>query len=176
MAVVTMATVTSDGGLARLIDRFGRPARSTTGCDAGAKLSQCTHGACSYASECKCTMRVQSHLVLGYRCGVFGGESETIDHLFRLCSTSYATWLCVVIQPSRAHEFFSMEFMDWLRYNITSNAFVVSNDVEWPLLFGLVLWSLWLNYNRLIVDMQNAGNEFVLMMSRHMNGEYNFTS
>ncbi|KAL4334394.1 hypothetical protein GQ457_07G013410 [Hibiscus cannabinus] len=86
--------------------------------------------------------RVRRHFSNDMRCGVCGLDVESIDHLFRKCPPAISLWSSLV-RPGDLSAFLSMEFLDWLRFNLTQSSNFHQRFQHWDLLFGSILWALW---------------------------------
>ncbi|KAK8990417.1 hypothetical protein V6N11_009119 [Hibiscus sabdariffa] len=49
----------------------------------------------------------------------------------------------------------SLDTMEWIRGNLSSNSSFAVDSVNWDLQFGAILWSLWRRCNAMIFDPEN---------------------
>ncbi|KAK8606937.1 hypothetical protein V6N13_052689 [Hibiscus sabdariffa] len=119
-------------------------------------------------------LRVHHNMVWDDHCGVCGGHSETLDHLFQFCPMTYATWLCVV-KSDHLSVFFEQPLLVWLKENLSSTETYDAWSCDWSQAFGSIVWSLWLNMNSLVFDPDFIGTDSVLGRSRWLVESYNLT-
>ncbi|KAK8492328.1 hypothetical protein V6N11_066139 [Hibiscus sabdariffa] len=94
-------------------------------------------------------VRFQRHLTTDPQCSAFGEEVETIDHLLWHCPSSYTLW-CSLVQPEYFDRFFSLSFKDWIFSNLSNSGQYAQGDAQWDLLFGSLVWILWLRRNEFL--------------------------
>lgn len=79
-------------------------------------------------------------------CPVCGHVVEDTLHVLRDCLAVNEVWEQVVPR-SPATGFFNSNLFDWLVSNLQSHKFMVSTEVRWASLFGLIGWHIWKNRN-----------------------------
>ncbi|KAK8979333.1 hypothetical protein V6N11_000482 [Hibiscus sabdariffa] len=98
--------------------------------------------------------RVRRHLSNCSRCEACGAALESIYHIFRGCPIAVAVWKGL-IKRDKWVEFMSLDTMEWIRGNLSSNSSFAVDSVDWDLRFGAILWCLWLRRYAMIFDPEN---------------------
>ncbi|KAK8620690.1 hypothetical protein V6N13_067156 [Hibiscus sabdariffa] len=98
--------------------------------------------------------RVRRHLSNCARCKACGAAVESTHHIFRGCPIAVAVWKGL-IKRDKWMELMSLDTMEWIRGNLSSNSSFAIDSVDWDLRFGAILWSLWLRRNAMIFDSEN---------------------
>ncbi|KAK8693400.1 hypothetical protein V6N13_070984 [Hibiscus sabdariffa] len=98
--------------------------------------------------------RVRRHLSSCSRCEACGAALESIYHIFCGCPIAVAVWKGL-IKRDKWVEFMSLDTMEWIRGNLSSNSSFAVDSVDWDLRFGAILWSLWRRRNAMIFDPEN---------------------
>ncbi|KAE8709087.1 Protein transport protein Sec61 subunit alpha isoform 2 [Hibiscus syriacus] len=89
--------------------------------------------------------RVFRHFTTDDKCAVCQKDVEDDNHEFRGCPRTMTIWSAFV-RADRLNDFLAMDFNSWLVINLTNASFVY--DVrDWNLLFGSLLWYIWLDRN-----------------------------
>ncbi|KAK9020379.1 hypothetical protein V6N11_010403 [Hibiscus sabdariffa] len=57
---------------------------------------------------------------------------------------------------------------EWLGFNLKKSDFALGYSVEWPMLFGTLLWLLWKNRNRCIFELLEPSNVSILASGRRL--------
>ncbi|KAK2446428.1 hypothetical protein QL285_017240 [Trifolium repens] len=73
---------------------------------------------------------------------------ETIMHMLRDCEDAQNYWNQFITEDNWA-KFFSLGLYAWLEWNISNNHIGASNTY-WPTFFGVSVWSLWKDRNKLV--------------------------
>ncbi|KAK8606789.1 hypothetical protein V6N13_052546 [Hibiscus sabdariffa] len=97
-------------------------------------------------------------------------DVENLDHLFRWCPSAHAAWLSLV-KPDCLIEFFELEFAAWLERNILHPEYFARAETDWSVLFGAVLWSIWLHRNKRIFDPSDIDKEPIVVHARRLTTE-----
>ncbi|KAK8604096.1 hypothetical protein V6N13_096559 [Hibiscus sabdariffa] len=109
--------------------------------------------------------RVRRYIVVDNRCGVCGDIAESIDTLFRWCSIAATVWISLV-KPYKFDEFIHMDRLVWLQVNLTRPYYFARDPDHWDMLFGAVIWKLWLNRKQLIFESCNTDSRPIIDLSR----------
>ncbi|KAK9017640.1 hypothetical protein V6N11_080116 [Hibiscus sabdariffa] len=115
------------------------------------------------------------HLTSDVRCGIYGRDTKSLDHLFRFYLMASLVWRCVVWRD-RWVEFCTMPFKDWLGFNLAKSNLADSNREEWPQLFAYILWLIWKHRNSLVFDSDFFRTEPILVTARRLLHEYKSAS
>lgn len=81
-------------------------------------------------------------------CPICNFAAESILHLLRDCPQVWAFWDSFS-PPIHSNLFFGANLSDWLKINCTSHK-VVGIGISWGIIFPFGVWSLWLQWNRVI--------------------------
>ena len=76
--------------------------------------------------------------------------NEDIIHVLRDCIAAIYVWVCLVPREI-VSIFFRMGFDNWFLYNLKSKV-KFSNDIAWPVIFGMACWFLWQRRNKELFD------------------------
>lgn len=71
------------------------------------------------------------------------GQEESVMHLLRDCLSMRKAWRSL-IEPSKAHLFFSLQSEEWIRWNFNNEVGrEFMKKVPWSTLFGYLCWDIW---------------------------------
>ncbi|KAE8714290.1 hypothetical protein F3Y22_tig00110198pilonHSYRG00127 [Hibiscus syriacus] len=105
--------------------------------------------------------RVRRHLTTRENCEVCGASVESTYHLFREYPTALAIWSNLV-KTDKLIEFLELGSKDWIRLNLEQPKRFTKVPEGWDILFGSILWSLWLSRNARIFNPESTHMESVL--------------
>ncbi|KAE8684401.1 hypothetical protein F3Y22_tig00111131pilonHSYRG00159 [Hibiscus syriacus] len=109
------------------------------------------------------------HFTSDTGCFVCTNGTETIDHVLMYCPPALAIWNDL-IKNDKLHEFFNLDFRDWIGQNITTGAGFAKNQHDWDLLFVAIIWNLWCFLNSVVFYNEDMYNGSILNQSCHLAG------
>ncbi|KAK8508446.1 hypothetical protein V6N12_020227 [Hibiscus sabdariffa] len=104
--------------------------------------------------------RVRRHNANSAACVACGDVVEDLDHLLRHCEVK-VFWTSIV-RHDRLVEFLSLPYPGWVRINLQDLLYFSNSDPDWDILFGDILWKLWLFRNRRNSDLDNELSDIVM--------------
>lgn len=81
-------------------------------------------------------------------------QPESILHVLRDCECVLQLWEKLV-NPDEWHKFASLGLMEWLLFNFTAPNIGIG-DSNWPILFGTMLYMLWIDRNHFVFSERSA--------------------
>ncbi|KAK8572704.1 hypothetical protein V6N12_028751 [Hibiscus sabdariffa] len=114
--------------------------------------------------------RARQHLIDFTGCVTCCAALEDLDHLLRLCPIPQLICSSLVRQY-RVHEFFTLPISVWVRVNFQNPRYFSASESDWDILFGAILWNLWLFRNRRIFDPESDQIDNVMSCSRRLRDE-----
>ncbi|KAK9013943.1 hypothetical protein V6N11_005118 [Hibiscus sabdariffa] len=103
-------------------------------------------------------------------CPVCACPVEDLHHLLRACPVASSIWRRC-IRPDRLDVFMRMEIKDWILVNLSTGGGFVLDIADWDVLFGLILWNLWLRRNAVAFCVINESHESVFEASLRLQRE-----
>ncbi|KAK9041425.1 hypothetical protein V6N11_016527 [Hibiscus sabdariffa] len=104
----------------------------------------CYHGSILTNGE-----RQRRHLTEDPSCTICGAVNEDVSHVLRECFVARSLWSRLV-KIERLEEFLRMKFCKWLILNVRQPDYFPVHGVDWDVLFGSLLWCLWLKRNNFV--------------------------
>ncbi|KAE8705555.1 hypothetical protein F3Y22_tig00110422pilonHSYRG00069 [Hibiscus syriacus] len=90
--------------------------------------------------------RVRRHFSSVSNCTCCMASIEDIDHVLRSCPLAFTIWVDV-IKREKLNEFMTMDIKSWLMYNLGDPGYFVHAVEHWDIMFGAIVWNIWLNRN-----------------------------
>lgn len=87
---------------------------------------------------------------------------ETILHTLRECTKARQVWVEIILHAWRS-SFFNKDLRAWMLQNITERKF---RGVSWNLLFGFVIWNLWICRNKAILTEDSRSEDVSILCHR----------
>ncbi|KAE8697765.1 hypothetical protein F3Y22_tig00110610pilonHSYRG00297 [Hibiscus syriacus] len=84
-------------------------------------------------------------------CDIFGVTVEDIDHVLRKCPPAFHVW-SVMVHPDSLNEFLYADLVEWIITNLNRKVKLANSCENWDLLFGLIIWNLWLSRNAKVFE------------------------
>ncbi|KAE8669138.1 hypothetical protein F3Y22_tig00112254pilonHSYRG00076 [Hibiscus syriacus] len=85
------------------------------------------------------------------KCPLCTESVEDTNHLLRLCPSVFGVWSAVINQD-RLQEFLHMEMKDWITMNLKNSREFTGQIQNWDILFGAIIWNIWLQRNAIAFD------------------------
>ncbi|KAK8715693.1 hypothetical protein V6N13_043021 [Hibiscus sabdariffa] len=86
--------------------------------------------------------------------------------IFMCCTHSIAGWL-LLIKGDKLDAFLSMKLSEWIGMIITNRSSFAKDPHDWDLLFGVVVWNLWLFQNVMAFGIEDKNSGAILKHSKH---------
>ncbi|KAL4361589.1 hypothetical protein GQ457_04G005650 [Hibiscus cannabinus] len=99
-------------------------------------------------------------------CLVCAFPVEDIHHVLRSCSVALAVGRSC-IRSDRFEEFLQMEVKNWLLINLGNGGGFVLDITNWNMLFGSILWNIWLRMG--LKTAVKAGLSHIMVESDNLN-------
>ncbi|KAE8676704.1 hypothetical protein F3Y22_tig00111582pilonHSYRG00728 [Hibiscus syriacus] len=100
-------------------------------------------------------------------CHVCGASVEDLNHIIRLFPPASLVWR-ELIKVDRLSDFLSPNLVDWVSNNLTApSRFAIDHD-DYELLFGTILWNLWLAQNFKVFETPMDNGSSVIDRSKHL--------
>ncbi|KAL4379322.1 hypothetical protein GQ457_02G038790 [Hibiscus cannabinus] len=90
--------------------------------------------------------RVRRHFSLDSSCPSCGYSIEDVDHVLRHCPLAYSIWENH-IKPTVFNDFMNFPIKAWIVRNLTHANLFTDSPEDWDILFGALLWNIWLTRN-----------------------------
>ncbi|KAK8622299.1 hypothetical protein V6N13_117221 [Hibiscus sabdariffa] len=87
-----------------------------------------------------------------------------ISHVLRTCPNAISVWYSL-IRHDQMQRFLSMSIREWILENLRSPE-KFSTAASWELLFGAVLWNIWLARNAVVFDSSSCLSNPIIQSSR----------
>ncbi|KAL4309548.1 hypothetical protein GQ457_01G023090 [Hibiscus cannabinus] len=110
--------------------------------------------------------RVETHITNSAACVACGAVVEDLDHLLRHCEVK-VFWTSIVRHDCLV-EFLSLPYPGWVHINLQDRLYFSNSDPDWDILFGDILWNLWLFHNMRTIDLDNELSDIVMGYSREL--------
>lgn len=93
-------------------------------------------------------------------CPVCKTDTESIENALRDCPAVQSFWnsFSPPIHPSL---FYGINIIDWLRLNCQSSCKCGVSEIDWGVIFPMVVWSIWLRRNNMAFE--RLGNHIYLL-------------
>ncbi|KAL4278188.1 hypothetical protein GQ457_03G036380 [Hibiscus cannabinus] len=92
--------------------------------------------------------RLRRHFTNIGSCPLCGFELEDVNHVLRTCPNVISIWYSLIRQD-QMQRFLSMPLREWVLENLKAPE-RFSTAASWELLFGAVLWNIWLARNAVV--------------------------
>ncbi|KAE8717106.1 hypothetical protein F3Y22_tig00110059pilonHSYRG00042 [Hibiscus syriacus] len=116
--------------------------------------------------------RARRHLTSQTKCEACGAAEESIHHIFRECPIAYTIWQSLIRQEKMT-ELMETEIKQWIYINIDKPEQFIRDAEDWDLLFGSIIWSIWLHRNNNIFGSLMEDNVATLkQMDKTRHGKY----
>ncbi|KAK8574208.1 hypothetical protein V6N13_097197 [Hibiscus sabdariffa] len=90
--------------------------------------------------------RMRRHVADDSSCKLCGAAMEDTYHILRSCSMVIPIWM-EFIRPEKMVSFFGLNIHDWLLANLGQDPLFARIHLQWDLLFGALIWNIWLQRN-----------------------------
>ncbi|XP_039062992.1 uncharacterized protein LOC120207625 [Hibiscus syriacus] len=100
-------------------------------------------------------------------CTICGAAVESSSHIFRDCIEARSVWN-IVVKPELIDDFLSIDLVNWIETNLRHPTYYPIDAENWEILFGLVIWNLWMRRNRMIFDRGFMVADSVLQQSKRL--------
>jgi hypothetical protein len=85
-------------------------------------------------------------------------DTESTAHVLRDCEVATEVWNHFV-SDNKWSRFFSVGFHVWLKDNLDDK------NGDWPIIFGVVCWSLWCHGNKVVFQLEFDSTNYVIYSS-----------
>ncbi|KAL4377111.1 hypothetical protein GQ457_02G015370 [Hibiscus cannabinus] len=109
--------------------------------------------------------RVRRHTASDSSCVVCGDAIECIDHILRCCPPAVFVWT-ELIKPNQLDEFLEMDLCLWVATNNSDVSRFPIRTLNWDIMFGNILWNLWLARNATVFNSPSQDCQGVIERSR----------
>ncbi|GLU17301.1 hypothetical protein SLE2022_336770 [Rubroshorea leprosula] len=82
---------------------------------------------------------------------------ETIDHIFKTCSSSVSLWNDIL--PGAIVSNDDTPFLQWLRNNSARSDDALTTPVAWGTLFSFIIWGIWIFRNHVLYRHENINTQ-----------------
>ncbi|KAE8680582.1 Calcium-dependent protein kinase 7 [Hibiscus syriacus] len=111
--------------------------------------------------------RKRRHITGNNSCTVCFASVEDTNHLLRTCPSAVTIWSAVV-KKEKLQDFLEMETSSWLSLNLGKAQEFVGAVEHWDIMFGAIVWNIWLHRNSIAFDTPLEDRRTVLERSRHL--------
>ncbi|KAK9047572.1 hypothetical protein V6N11_053411 [Hibiscus sabdariffa] len=114
--------------------------------------------------------RVRRHMTNDSSCALCGFPFEDIDHVLRHCPVATSIW-SQFVRLACLDEFLAMERKQWILVNLTDACKFIANHIDWDILFGSILWNIWLRRNDYVFNGGCGRHESIVQTSLRLQQE-----
>ncbi|KAE8721091.1 Elongation factor family protein isoform 1 [Hibiscus syriacus] len=111
--------------------------------------------------------RKRRHITGNSSCTVCFASVEDTNHLLCTCPSAVTIWSAVV-KKEKLQDFLEMETSSWLSLNLGKAQEFVGAVEHWDIMFGAIVWNIWLHRNSIAFDTPLEDRRTVLERSRHL--------
>ncbi|KAK8592870.1 hypothetical protein V6N12_044963 [Hibiscus sabdariffa] len=90
--------------------------------------------------------RVARHFTSDSNCCICGAALEDLDHVLCRCPSALQVWM-ELVRPNRFSEFMALDIIAWICANFEKPDRFPMRSTDWSLMFGSIIWFLWLDRN-----------------------------
>ncbi|KAK9045582.1 hypothetical protein V6N11_051491 [Hibiscus sabdariffa] len=102
--------------------------------------------------------RQRRHLTEDPSCIICGAVNDDVSHVLRECFVARSLESRLV-KTERLDDFLRMECRKWLILNLQQPNYFPVHGIDWDVLFGSLLWCLWLKRNTFVFESAELGSD-----------------
>ncbi|KAL4336136.1 hypothetical protein GQ457_07G003110 [Hibiscus cannabinus] len=108
--------------------------------------------------------RFRRHMTNDNSCPLCGSPVKDIDHMLQRCPVAISVW-SQFVRSAYLVEFLDMELKQWIHVNLTDARKYIATHVDWDILFGSIVWNIWLRRNDFVFNGYSGRRESIDQVS-----------